>query len=77
MSKGENKSCGNRAIELLQLINKALELGESGATEKDKDKDKEGSPSHDTDSRGKNQPVGDYPDSPLRYGGGISRKHRD
>jgi len=61
-----NKTCGNRATELLQLMLQVLEAGTSTA-EPDTQSPVEKKQESDI---GKNQPVGDYPDSPLRYRGG-------
>jgi len=61
------KAFGNRAIELLQLLQQVLEAGGSPDTSSPTEK-KLSEPSQQDDI-GKTQPVGDYPDSPLRYRG--------
>ena len=57
----------NRAIEFMKLLTQLL--GEEEGEANESKKDKKESPTYNRDSRGKNQPVGDYPDSPLRFGG--------
>ncbi|KKM16290.1 hypothetical protein LCGC14_1687350 [marine sediment metagenome] len=59
------KTKANRAIELLRLVQQVLESGNEDDVAKQLPNDKA------KDNRGKNQPVGDYPNSPLRFKGWI------
>ena len=61
----------SRAIEILQLIQQILD-SDSTQAEPETTAPAETKRRKESDI-GKSQPVGDYPDSPLRYGGMAKR----